>query len=369
MKAQEHLRKPKNWQDFEELCLKLWGAIWNKPEEIEYNSTNEQGQDGVDIYCWVDSEDGYVGIQCKGKKEEKIDGTENRITLSEIIKEIEKAERFEPSLKRYIIATTSEKDGEIQKEVRKIDAQRRSEGKFPVEIKFWDYISKKVDEHKVVHDWYVKSQNFRQNKSIRFCFKDGLREITLIPIFQKVTTRYYLRRSSGLKGIYSTLISDYYSGTKINKAFVPIQFKIQNIGATLENWKVRVKIDGDVKEISSTDEVEDSYTLTKFLNIKHDFIIKDKTEVVLIPHQSILVGGDEYIFEELYFKPRNHQSVTLNLHWELLSHDYQANGVLQLNLHPKVEIINKEIGTDDTVEARRAPEFGEIEDYICPKQE
>lgn len=42
MKAPVNIHPPKNWQDFETLCLKLWGEIWNIPHEIEFNSDNSQ---------------------------------------------------------------------------------------------------------------------------------------------------------------------------------------------------------------------------------------------------------------------------------------------------------------------------------------
>jgi hypothetical protein len=49
MKAKKQLRKPENWQDFESLCKKLWGEIWNCPE-IKKNGRKGQPQHGVDIY-------------------------------------------------------------------------------------------------------------------------------------------------------------------------------------------------------------------------------------------------------------------------------------------------------------------------------
>ena len=67
MKASKTLRKPKNWQDFETLCKKLWGEIWQCPE-IQKNGRLGQNQNGVDIYGKPKGEDEYYGIQCKGKE-------------------------------------------------------------------------------------------------------------------------------------------------------------------------------------------------------------------------------------------------------------------------------------------------------------
>lgn len=49
MKALKSLPKPQNWQDFETLCKKLWGEIW-ECHEIKKNGRQGQVQNGVDVY-------------------------------------------------------------------------------------------------------------------------------------------------------------------------------------------------------------------------------------------------------------------------------------------------------------------------------
>ena len=66
MEAKKHLRKPENWEDFENLCKKLWGEIWDC-KEIKKNGRKGQTQDGVDVYGIPKGEVSYYGIQCKGK--------------------------------------------------------------------------------------------------------------------------------------------------------------------------------------------------------------------------------------------------------------------------------------------------------------
>src|SRR5690606_20025718 len=114
MISSNNIHPPKNWQDFEMLCLKLWGEIWNIPDEIDFNSDNSQGQDGVDIYGPVEGGLKYNGIQCKNKKLNLIDGSSNRLTISDIQAEIEKAKGFMPALNKLIIATSLPKDGKIE---------------------------------------------------------------------------------------------------------------------------------------------------------------------------------------------------------------------------------------------------------------
>jgi len=60
------IRKPENWQDFENLCKKLWGEIWDCAE-IKKNGRSGQNQQGVDVYGIPKFDTEYYGIQCKGK--------------------------------------------------------------------------------------------------------------------------------------------------------------------------------------------------------------------------------------------------------------------------------------------------------------
>ena len=84
MKIAQSLPKPQNWQDFETLCKKLWGEIWDCPE-IKKNGRQGQSQNGVDVYGMPKNDNGYYGIQCKGKDEY----VHKSFTEKEIEKEIE----------------------------------------------------------------------------------------------------------------------------------------------------------------------------------------------------------------------------------------------------------------------------------------
>ena len=108
------IQKPANWQDFESLCKKLWGEIWECSDSIKKNGRNGQAQHGVDVYGIPKGENNYYGIQCKGKDEY----THSQLTKDEIDVEIDKAKKFKPSLKKLIFATTANKDAEIEEYVR-----------------------------------------------------------------------------------------------------------------------------------------------------------------------------------------------------------------------------------------------------------
>ena len=57
---------PSNWQDFEELCWKLWKEIWKDPN-TQMNGRKGQKQHGVDVYGMPNQKNPYAGVQCKGK--------------------------------------------------------------------------------------------------------------------------------------------------------------------------------------------------------------------------------------------------------------------------------------------------------------
>ena len=102
MIAPTQIKKPEHWQDFEKLCKKLWGEIWDCPNTIKRNGRSGQKQNGVDVYGIPKGETQYYGIQCKGKDEY----TNSTLTYKEIDEEIQKAESFKPKLKCFIFATT-----------------------------------------------------------------------------------------------------------------------------------------------------------------------------------------------------------------------------------------------------------------------
>jgi hypothetical protein len=135
MQAPQSLRRPTNWQDFESLCKKLWGEIWQCPE-IKKNGRAGQSQHGVDIYGIPNGEIQYYGIQCKGKDEY----SNKQFTEDEIINEIEKAKAFTPSLKKFYLATTAVKDATIETFVRIKNIESINAGYFSIDIFSWEDI-------------------------------------------------------------------------------------------------------------------------------------------------------------------------------------------------------------------------------------
>ena len=52
MIAQNQLKKPSNWQDFEKLCKLLWGEIWTCEDTIKRHGCQGRNQHGVGVFSY-----------------------------------------------------------------------------------------------------------------------------------------------------------------------------------------------------------------------------------------------------------------------------------------------------------------------------
>jgi hypothetical protein len=132
---------PKNWQDFEDLCHRLWRYEWDC-KDIQKHGRSGQEQMGVDIYGIPSGKTQYRGIQCKLKSRQG--GVATQLTRTEIEREVAEAEKFNPPLAQLIIATTAPSDTKIQEIVRELSASQIAEGKFAIEIYSWQEILHRI---------------------------------------------------------------------------------------------------------------------------------------------------------------------------------------------------------------------------------
>ena len=166
--------KPENWQDFETLCKKLWGEIWEIPNKIKKNGRLGQEQAGVDIYGKPKGENSYWGIQCKGKD----DYSNAVLTEKEITKEIEKAKEFQPKLEVFIIATTSNKDAKIEQFIRLKDIENQQSGSFEILLFCWQDIVDLIEENGDTLNWYLNDIGQKG----KFEFKVSFNNLGFLPI-------------------------------------------------------------------------------------------------------------------------------------------------------------------------------------------
>jgi formylglycine-generating enzyme required for sulfatase activity len=123
---------PRDWQDFEDLCLGLWRPRLLEPKK---HGQSGQRQQGVDVFGRDPTTGGWVGIQCKQKGQ----WPPKALTIAQLKDEIRKAEAFRPALSHFIVATTAKRDAKLQAFVRRLSERRRKTGReFTVDLYAWE---------------------------------------------------------------------------------------------------------------------------------------------------------------------------------------------------------------------------------------
>ena len=381
MEASKNLRRPTNWQDFETLCKKLWGEIWNCPE-IKKNGRNGQNQNGVDVCGIPFGEQNYYGIQCKGKDEY----TNKQFTEAEISIEIAKAKLFIPPLKKFYFATTAVKDGAIEEFVRKINIENKTNGFFEIHIFSWEDIVELIDENRQTHDWYVKSQNFKSSKSVSVTFQKGLSELILMPKFKRVVP--YNKQKIVPQNPYNNPLLDFNnklrnynsyintllyeptkSGTKINLSYCEFCFEIHNTGLDpIEEYKMSFNFEGDIKRLAHKNE-KSPLPIIGIYNQRIYNVTFPNTQMAgqVIPEKKILVGDDTFVSDYIFMKPfpKDYEILVI---WKLISKDFRDEGTLKLLIKPEFERELNEVLVEDPslVGIKEGDEF---QDYIIDKKE
>ena len=147
---------PQDWQVFEKMLRGIVEVIWDQYGWQNYGRPG-QSQSGIDIYGYNNKHQ-VVGIQCKKKDQTNSEGTilsNSLLTKKHIEKEISLADKLKnPSLDKFIIATTSSRDKGIQDIIRSINEKRIEAGHFTVDIWFWEDIQVHIENHSSLQNWY-----------------------------------------------------------------------------------------------------------------------------------------------------------------------------------------------------------------------
>lgn len=144
------LPKPQDWNEFEDIVWNIYRHKWQDPN-AQRNGRQGQPQNGVDIFGQPKGlGDKYVGIQCKRL-------SDGKLTKKLIENEAANAETFLPKLAEFTIATTDNRDSNLQEDVRKINFIRKKQQKFPIFIVFWQDLCNDLtqpDNHNVLQKFY-----------------------------------------------------------------------------------------------------------------------------------------------------------------------------------------------------------------------
>lgn len=367
MIAQTQLKKPSNWQDFEKLCKLLWGEIWVCEDTIKRHGRQGQNQHGVDVFSYVEKYNGYCGIQCKGKD----DYTNAQLTETEIDNEIVKALSFEPELKLLLFATTANKDAKIEGYIRKKDLENRAKGLFAIDIASWEDIVDQLERYRTTYNWYVNNCQFKDTTEVLVTF-NGKDETTIHPEYVRTTKHYEYRQLTQIEQAMRFSMGDFVTPNlgvsmfpfnqprRIDKRWCKLRIRIENTGKTV------IKTPKLVVSFRSKDivEIDDNFYYFNAFDIdeaakaqinagrdaKREVFQTYKNQLEYIPKQSVFVQRDYRAF---------HMSVIpadgikeFSLFWQFLCEDYQKDGVLTINVEPKIEDLIETIEVHDKSELK-----------------
>lgn len=359
--------KPENWQDFESLCKKLWGEIWNISDSIKKNGRLGQTQYGVDVYGIPKGENTYRGIQCKGKD----DYSNGKLTISEIDSEIEKAKNFVPNLSVYIIATTANKDAKVEEYIRVRDIENRSNS-FEIHYFCWEDIVDLLEECSDTYNWYLNGIGQKDKYDFKVSFNNFGEDLILKPTFEKNKTRYILARNfASLQKLNIKIpssfefIKEMHFSSKINKSWCNFEIVLENTGKkVIDDWHFKLNFPEGVRKIYN--EFESIYTISTPLNLRRVYVSDDEKSLKYYPlNNEPLIQKDRRIFEMSILA--NHNVENIFAEWELLARDFNVSGKLKIVIEP--EYIEKTDWTEVNSKEYLRPDEIRISDHVVDESE
>ena len=333
----QRLQKPENWQDFESLCLNLWGEIWDVADTIKKNGRPGQKQAGVDIYAVPKGKENYWGIQCKCKDDNA------KLLKTEIEKIIQEAAKFKPRFEGLIIASTSDKDADIEEYVREKDLENRNKGKFQIHLFCWEDIVERIRENKRTYQYYFQNQQFKTRYNVLVHFGDKNIEKTIHPIFIKRITKYEIREPHDdiLHGIIDDDVlqralniqpsSPIRIQNEINHSKCQIEIFLSNIGnEVIRDWQLEFSFDGQFMRLNRWGDGDFQTIPDIFMSVDGNVASYSPKPVENVIVQDAVVSMEIFItpFPENYIIP---------VRWKLLASDYSADGEMTLIVNPSFE--------------------------------
>lgn len=349
--------KPENWQDFESLCKKLWGEIWQIPDEIKKNGRLGQVQSGVDVSGIPKHAAGYWGIQCKGKD----DYTNAKLTEQEVLSEIEKAKIFKPSLEVYIIATTSNKDSKIEEFVRVKGLENQNAGSFKIILYCWEDIVDLLEDYPVVLNWYMNGIGLRNKYDFTVLFNNFKDHLILNPIYKRLTVKSHCTIKTNsevlasrfselnkLPNIYHLLEPSLTSQVN-NKSWVSFNILLENSGSTvIEDWSFNIKFKKGVAKLKSVNSIwSGDFDLSIYVDDPNKTITY--SPVRNVP----LVQKDNTSFKVTLLPKIKSEIIIAD--WEIIARDFSTNGKVEIQLQPQfVDVVEyKEVAFNTSEECKK----------------
>lgn len=146
--------KIEDFRTFEHLCKEIIETNQSF-EQVQFNGSSGQSQDGVDIIARIKGTKNWIGIQCKVR--------DKKLSVKDIITELNKAKDFNPKLTKYEIYTTANRDSKIQGLIREKFDWLGEEYGVDVKIVFWDDIVDILRDEEYFHIYHRYYKEFFAN--------------------------------------------------------------------------------------------------------------------------------------------------------------------------------------------------------------
>lgn len=347
MNAQLQLRKPSNWQDFELLCKKLWGEIWKCEDTIQRNGRLGQKQNGVDVYGIPLGRSQYYGVQCKGKDEY----THAQLTKTEIDNEIEKACNFKPALKRFIFASTSNKDAEIEEYIRCKNIESIKSGGFEIFVSFWEDIVDLLEDNEKTYKWYLNNSQYKQVADVDINIETG-DDQCIHPLYARKHIKYVQKCNQSLENLGFTHHNGVFipqrhrinmpsilgGPQEVNHSWCELSITIENTGSVmLDHQKLEISFSSE--EIEAVDDmfhigIFDTDLLKQMkVDNREVFEYSDDPYGLEIDPLKPIVAKDSSRFKFRILPQIDAEEI--NIQWRYFSNGFNKDGDIRLTVAPE----------------------------------
>jgi Flp pilus assembly protein TadD len=165
--------------------------------------------------------DEWHGVQCKGKDNYI---TATKVTRSDLQDEIKKALTFNPSLSRWILATTAPKDAQIERLAREISDNHASKNLFRVQVFGWEDLQSILANYPDVIEKYYPNLAPVAHKIYKKIEESATATAKIASDIAQT-----LAVAQQLSGLLTSKFGDPDSGTPIDTADIQLQAQIDSI--------------------------------------------------------------------------------------------------------------------------------------------
>ena len=333
------------------------------------------------MYGLPKGEIAYYGIQCKGKD----DYTNSQLTEKEIDAEIEKALNFKPKLKRFLFATTANKDVLIEEYIRERNILHIQKGLFEIYLSSWEDIVDILECHRTTYNWYLNNCQYKDASDIDV-FLEWKKEITIEPQYIKNITSYQFKERNQLFGLTAQQQASFELLSRepslnmmdimnpkydVDYRWCNFKVNIKNTGSTVvEDYRLKLIFDGEsIEDLSDKFHYENSRYLSDAAKAQINAEKRASREVFAgreyrnvieyIPKDTTMVQNDHRTFK-IGIKPKD-EVTDIWVQWQVLSRDYSKLGELRIKVVPIYEEKQKIITVYDSSEVK------ETEVVVVPK--